>query len=162
MNLFEDSKVTKDQVKELSSMVWSDSKFETTTPAYFQKFDVPPTDNVTLKAARNHTKMKHVIMGNKIWSSLTAKFQTEIMGKDSEFTINKSDDYNGPILWDFTRRRVNPSTKVGASKLKDDIEGKTLTSVGTNVTKYNTWFEDTRRAIIAEEVEEYNEYTRYK
>ena len=50
--------------------------------------------------------------------------------------------------------------KVGASKLKEEIKSKTLTSFINNVAKYNTWFEDTRRAIIAEEGEGYNEYTR--
>ena len=49
---------------------------------------------------------------------------------------------------------------MGASRLKEDIESKALTSFGNDVAKYNTWFEDTRRAIIAEEGEGYNEYTR--
>ena len=88
------------------------------------------------------------------------RFQIEIMGKEDEFTIGKADDYDGPMLWDFIRRRVKPSTKVGASKLKEDIENKTLAFFGNNVANYNTWFEDTRRAIIAEEGEGYNEYTR--
>jgi len=74
LNLFKDSKVTKEQVKANSDLVWSDSKFGATTPAYFKRFDVTPTDNTTLNAARNHAKMKHVIMGNKIWCSLTAEF----------------------------------------------------------------------------------------
>ena len=82
------------------------------------------------------------------------------MGKEYEFTVGKSDNYDGPMLWDFIRRRVKPSTKVGASKLKEEIESKKLTVFNNDVAKYNTWFEDTRRAIIAEEGEGYNEYTR--
>ena len=52
--------------------------------------------------------MKHVIMGKKIWDSLTAEFQIEIMGKQDEFTIDGSEDYDGPMLWDFIKERVNP------------------------------------------------------
>ena len=66
-------------------------------------------------------KMKHVIMGKKIWASLTAEFQIEILGSEHEFTIDASDNYNGPILWNFICRRVKPSTKSGASKLKEEI-----------------------------------------
>jgi len=160
LNLFKDSKVTKEQVKVKSDLVWSDSKFGATTLAYFDRFDVTPTDDANLDAARNHAKMEHVIMGKKIWSSLNAEFQIDIMGKEDEFTIDKSDDYDGPLLWDFIRRRVKPSTKVGASKLKEEIESKTSASFSNNVAKHNTWFEDTRRAIIAKEGEGYNEYTR--
>ena len=50
--------------------------------------------------------------------------------------------------------------KWGASKLKEEIESKTSTSFRNNVAKHNTWFGDTRRAIIAKEGEGYNEYTR--
>ena len=159
LNLFDDNKVTKEQVGAKSELVWSSSDM-TSTSKYFAKFDANPTDDATLNAARNRAKMKHVIMGKKIWSSLTAEFQIEIMGKEDEFTVGKSDDYDGPMLWDFIRRRVKPSTKVGASKLKEEIESKKLTAFNNDVAKYNTWFEDTRRAIIAEEGEGYNEYTR--
>ena len=141
-----------------SKLVWSDSNLGSTT-RHFANLGTNPADGASLNKARNHAKMKNVITGKKIWSSLTAEFQIEIMGKEDEFTIGKADDYDGPMLWDFIQRRVKPSTKVGVTKLKEDIENKTLTSFGNDVTKYNTWFEDTRRAIIAEEGEGYNEYT---
>ena len=75
LNLLEDSKVTKDQVKTKSKLVWSDSKFGTTTPAYFGKFDIVHTDDTTLNGAKTYAKINHVIMEKKIWSSLGAEFQ---------------------------------------------------------------------------------------
>ena len=60
------------------------------------------------------------------------------MGSKDLFTIDDSDDYDGPMLWDFIHRRVNPSTKVGAAKLKEMIEGKDLSAFGHDVSKYNT------------------------
>ena len=64
------------------------------------------------------------------------------------------------MLWEFIRHRVKPSTKVGAAKLKGSIKKAKLTDFGDDVTKFNSWFEDTRFSIIAEEGEGYNEYTR--
>ena len=69
-------------------------------------------------------------------------------------------EYDGVLLWDFLRRTIKPSTKVGASKLKADIEKCVLSTHENNVTKFNSWFEDTRLEIIAEEGEGYNEYLR--
>ena len=110
LNLFDDSKVTKKQVRAKSELVWSTTDYATTTK-YFGKLDPTITDDDSLNKARNQAKIKHVIMGKKIWSSLTAEFQIEIMGKEDEFTIKGSDDYDGPMLWDFIKRRVKPSTK---------------------------------------------------
>ena len=70
------------------------------------------------------------------------------------------DEIDGPMLWDFIKRRVKPSTKVGAAKLKSKIEKAKLSEHNDNVIEFNTWFEDTRKSIIAEEGTGYNEYTR--
>jgi len=78
LNLFEDSKVTKEQVKVKSGLVWSDSKVGATTPAYFKRFDVTPTDDAILNAVWNHAKMKHVIMGKKTLSSQFREQRREI------------------------------------------------------------------------------------
>ena len=64
------------------------------------------------------------------------------------------------MLWDYIRRRIKPSTRVGASKLKRDIEKKEVRDFGNDVSKYNMWFEDAKRSIIGEEGEGYNEYLR--
>ena len=93
-----------------------------------------------------------------IWNSLTSAFQIEIMPHKQEF--QRGQEHDGPLLWDYIRRRVKPSTTVGASKLKDDIENKSLKDFGEDVSKYNSWFTDTREQTIREEGEGYNEYTR--
>ena len=49
---------------------------------------------------------------------------------------------------------------MGASKLKGDIEKKEERDFENDMSKFNTWFEDTRRYIIGEEGEDYNEYLR--
>ena len=53
---------------------------------------------------------------------------------------------------------MKPSTTVGASKLKDKIETKTLADFNYSVTNFNTWFEDTREEIVKEEGTGYNKY----
>jgi hypothetical protein len=98
------------------------------------------------------------MLGKKIWNSLTSSFQIDIQGSRSEFL--KQEEYDGTLLWDFIRRRVNPSTSVGASRFKDELETKKLSDFDNNVTKYNTWFDDTREHITKEEGEGYTEYLR--
>jgi len=53
---------------------------------------------------------------------------------------------------------VNPSTTVGALKLKDEIKAKTLANFKYSVTSYNTCFEGTRESIVKDEGTGYNEY----
>ena len=64
------------------------------------------------------------------------------------------------MIWYFIHRRINPSTKVGVSKLKEDIESKVFNYFGDDILKLNTWFEDTMNVIIAAEAEGYNKYIR--
>ena len=97
-------------------------------------------------------------MGKKIWNSLKSQFQIDIVTDNAEYKIGS--EYIGPLLWNYVRRRVKPSTKIGAAKLKGYIENKGLRDFENNVTKVNTWFKDTETAIIAEEGEGYNEYLR--
>ena len=49
---------------------------------------------------------------------------------------------------------------VGASKLKDKIEITKPSLFDHDIVKYNSWFEDTRDAIVKEEGQGYNEYLR--
>ena len=97
-------------------------------------------------------------MGAKLWNSLTPEFQIEIMGSREEY--EKSDETDGPLLWDFVRRRINPTTTIGASRLKDAIETKTLADFDHDVVKFNTWFCDTRDLNIRDEGGGYDEYLR--
>ena len=80
LNQFEYSKVTKEQVQAKSELVWSESTFATTSQ-HFTKFTLIPTNDDTLNESRNHAKMKHVIMGKKIWSSFTAEFSNRDHGE---------------------------------------------------------------------------------
>ena len=101
-------------------------------------------------------KQKHAMLGNKIWNILSSPFKIEIFGSKQEF--KRGNKYDGPLLWDFTRRRINPSTIVGASKLKDEIEGKKPSEFDNDIIKYNTWFKDTRTTIIKEGGPGYNDF----
>ena len=76
------------------------------------------------------------MMGQVIWNSLTSAFQIDIMPNKHEF--QRDQEHDGPLLWDYIHRRVKPSTTVGASKLKDDIESKTLKDFHNDVIKYNS------------------------
>ena len=94
----------------------------------------------------------------KLWNSLTSSFQLDIIGGREEF--GKANETDGVLLWDFIRRRVNPSTTVSASKLKDEIETRTLAEFDHAVIKYITWFSDTCENIVRKEGDGYNEYLR--
>ena len=117
-----------------------------------------PVDTTSLELLRNQQKQKHVMLGNKIWNSLSSDFKIEIIGSKLEYQRGREND--GPLLWDFIRRRINPTTTVGASKLKDEIETTKPSLFSNDIIKYNTWFEDTRTSIIKEEGPGYNEYLR--
>ena len=104
-------------------------------------------------------KLNHIMMGTKIWNSLSSAFKIEISGSKKEF--KKDQEYGGPLLWDFIHRRINPTITVGASILKNELESKTTADFGHNITKYNNLFDDTREAIIKEVGKDpYNEYLR--
>ena len=66
------------------------------------------------------------------------------------------------MLWDYNRLHIKPSTKMGASKVKGDIEKNEMRDFGNDVRKFNSRFEDTRRSIIYEEGEDYNECFRQR
>ena len=140
-----------------SELVWEDTTFVNIS-RYFKIFGTNPTDDDTLNVERKNMKLTYVIMGKKIWSSLKSEFQIEILGNNNEYKIGE--EYDKPILWDYIRRRIKPSTRVGTSKLKGDIEKKEMRDFGNDVSKFNTWLEDTRRSIIGEEGEGYNKYVR--
>ena len=158
LDLFTTHKLSKSQVKSKSNLVWASTAHGADTPKYFARFTTAATDDATLDAERNKMRLKHVMMGKKIWDSLSSEFQIDIMGSSGEFKYQG--EYDGPTLWYFIRARVKPSTKVGASKLKERIEKKELRDFDDDVTKFNTWFTDTRTSIRREEGEGYNEYLR--
>ena len=99
------------------------------------------------------------MLGKKLWASLTSDFIIEIKADQDEYKVGR--EYNRPKLWNYIRRRVNPTTTVGASKLKDKIEAAKLSDHENDVVKFNTWFKDTKKRIVKDEGEGlYNEYLR--
>ena len=158
IDIFHSNLCTRDQLNAYCDMVWSAANLGDTTK-YFDVFDTAPTSTADLEAVRNKRKLKHVMLGNKLWASITSEFKIEIQGDQDEF--KQGQEYDGPKLWDYIRRRVNPTTTVGASKLKDMIESAKLSDFSNDVIKFNTWFDDTRKSIIKEEGNgRYNEYLR--
>lgn len=117
-----------------------------------------PKDNDTLNMPRDKTKLKSIILGKRVWNSLTSEFQKKIITDSNE--LEMSNKYDGVLLWEYLRRTIMPSTKVEASNLKSDIEAITLKYFDNNVLKYNNWFEKTNKAITVEECKCYNEYLR--
>ena len=158
IDIFKSNKATPEEIKHHCGLVWAKTDFGADTPQYFKVFATAPTDTSELQAFRNAQQLKHVMMGNKIWESLSSPFKIDISGSKAEYQRCQEND--GPLLWDFIRRRVNPTTTVGASKLKDDIEGTKVSAFDNDIVQYNTWFDDTRELIIKEEGDGYNEYLR--
>merc|ERR1740124_362862 len=159
IDIFTSNKVSKKEVIFHCDLVWSKNTFRLDTPKYFKDFATAPTNDTTLNNALNLVKLKHIMMGTKIWNSISSAFKIEISGSKKEF--KKDQEYVGTLLWDFIRRRINPTTTVGASILKDELESKTAADLEHKITKYNTWFDDIHKAIIKEDGKDpYNEYLR--
>ena len=156
IDIFKSNGTTSEQIKAHCDLVWESTAFGTNTPRYFKVFKTVPATIADLEEKRNAHRLKNVMMGNKIWKSLSSSFKIEISGSQDEFM--RSEENDGPLLWDFIRRRINPTTTVGASRLKDEIESKTASAFGNDILQYNIWFEDTRDKIFKEEGDGYNEY----
>ena len=149
----------KAQIQEYCDLVWAITNYGADTPRYFDIFEVAPTNTGELNELRQQRQLRHIIMGSKIWKSLKSEVQIEYAGQSNEF--KRGQEYDGSLLWDFIRRRVNPSTTVGASKFKEELETKKLPEFDNDVVKYNTWFTDVRTMIIRDEgPDKYNEYLR--
>ena len=159
VDIFNSNLCTTDQLKAYCDLVWSESTYGANTPKYFDIFDTAPTNTFELDEYRNKRKLKHVMLGTKLWASLTSDFKIEIQGDKGQFKQGR--EYDGTKLWDYIRRRVNPTTTVGASRLKDEVENAKLSDFSNDVIKFNTWFNDTMLKIIKEEGEgQYREYLR--
>jgi len=160
VDLFNSNDVTKEQVKNQADIVWVDTTHGTYNPKYFKIFTTKPTNHAKLEEVRNTYKMKHSLCGASIWNSLTSDFQLEIHGQEEDFA--RDNEYDGLELWNIMRMEVNPSMKVGACALKEEIESRTLLDFGNNVKGYNSWLLDTKKEIVRQEgTGKFNEYIRY-
>ena len=99
IDIFKSNKATQEQVEEHVNLVWSDSAYGVTTPKYYSTFDTAPTDTATFDSLRNTSKLKHVMMGAKLWNSLTSGFQIDIQCYKAKFQREQKCD--GPLLFDF-------------------------------------------------------------
>ena len=68
--------------------------------------------------------------------TLTYFYNIELAGKAAEF--KRSGDYNGILLWEFIRKRVNPTTATGASKYKGVIKKADLATFDNGIEKFST------------------------
>ena len=78
IDIFRSHKATEEHVIHYCDLVWVSTPHGTATPEYFSRFSTPPTSNDDLNQLRNTRKLKHLILGKKIWKSLTSAFQMDI------------------------------------------------------------------------------------
>ena len=60
----------------------------------------------------------------------------DITGSKEDYQPGQEND--GPLLWGFIRRRINPATTVGGSKLKNKIEIMKASTFDNESIRYNT------------------------
>eukprot|EP00957_Ditylum_brightwellii_P101984 7773266-Ditylum_brightwellii.AAC.1 len=84
-----------------------------------------------LVVPRNQRKLRQVMFGKMLWSSIALKYQLELLTEESLF--KREGNHNGLLLWHHIMERVNPSTKVTVANLKDEIEGATLDNFGHDI-----------------------------
>ena len=84
IDIFKSNKAAKEQVQFHVDLVWDDASLGATTPKYFAIFDKAHITTEKLNKLRNTTKLKHVIIGAKIWNNFTANFQIDIRGSRSQ------------------------------------------------------------------------------
>eukprot|EP00957_Ditylum_brightwellii_P203939 15336852-Ditylum_brightwellii.AAC.1 len=157
-NIFDKKEVTKDALNTHVDIVWANTGFRggvEETPNYFKA--MMPMDTPALEAERNQRKLKHVILGNMIWYSLTSNFQIELMAKETNF--KQGDDFDRAMLWHQIVTQVKPSTKAAIGNLKDKLEMAKMDNFGHDIRKLNTWFIDQCNKIVREVGKEgYTEY----
>ena len=71
VNLFERHVVTVKEVKRYVNLFWDSKAFANVDLQFHRIHSTDPIDDNTLTAAWNCTKMKSIIIGRKVWSSLT-------------------------------------------------------------------------------------------
>eukprot|EP00957_Ditylum_brightwellii_P128597 9809947-Ditylum_brightwellii.AAC.1 len=67
-----------------------------------------------------------------------------------EMLFKKGDNYDGLLLWCLIMEKVNLTTNVSATNLKDKLENAKLDDFRQDIKEFSTWFADKRNAIIRE------------
>ena len=96
VNIFDSHRIERNRVEHYCDLVWSNSNFGNDTPQYFTRFSTAPTNQADLDNYRQQRRLRHVMMGQMIWSSLTSKFQLKITIKKDQFL--QQDEFEGPLL----------------------------------------------------------------
>ena len=87
IDIFHSNLCARDQLSAYYDLVWAQSNLGDTSKFFdiFDTFDTPPTTTAELETVRNKRKLKHVMLGTKIWASLTSDFKIEIQGDQDKF-----------------------------------------------------------------------------
>eukprot|EP00957_Ditylum_brightwellii_P112166 8552012-Ditylum_brightwellii.AAC.1 len=115
------------------------------------------TNSPTLNAMRNQKKLKHIMLGNMIWDSLTSDFQIKLMAEETSF--KQGNDFDSALLWSHIVNHVNPLTKASIGNPKEKLESAKMDDFGQDMKKFNTWPFNQCNMIIKEDGKEgYTEY----
>ena len=152
LDLFDTNGATKAQIDHHVGLIWAETDKDHTNELPII-VNTKPGDNTALNKVRNSLRLKHAMFGSLLWNSLTSSFQLEIVGQDKE-NFREENEYAGVKLWYFIRAHVNPSKTSGASGFKNEIESATMSTFKDDVKAYNTWFDDKRKVIIKEDLQE--------
>jgi len=98
LNILSENNVTREKVKAYSELVWVDRTYDANISKYFKIFPNLLIKHATLNADRNKMRIKHVIMGKKLWASLTLSLQLKILWNDNMYTVGGSEEYDRTIL----------------------------------------------------------------
>ena len=101
VNLFDRHNLTTKQVTDYVNLFWRETAHGADTPKYHKRYITPPADTAELTSHRELTRMKSIILGQKVWDSLTSEFQADIIMDVSEF--DKDEEYDGILIWEYLR-----------------------------------------------------------
>eukprot|EP00957_Ditylum_brightwellii_P180446 13745437-Ditylum_brightwellii.AAC.1 len=68
-----------------------------------------------------------------------------------ELLFKKGDKYDGMLLWQLVVKKVNLTTNVSITNLKDKLENTKLDDFRHDIKEFNTSFTSKRNAIIRED-----------
>ena len=93
VDVFNSNKATIDQGDAHCALVWFMADFAGTNKL-FKQMAMKLIDDSGLNKERNPAKLRHVMLGNIFWNSLTPSYQLEIVREDEE-NFCEGNEYNG-------------------------------------------------------------------
>lgn len=67
------------------NLVWGLIEIGANTPTYFKNFKTTPTNTAELETENNVSKIKYMMMCNKLWESLSSSFKIESIDSKEKF-----------------------------------------------------------------------------